>query len=124
MRRLLLRAIGRTSHDGASATIRIGGAAPQQAAAEQQSRAPDLAVLIDADNVPPDKIGAVLDAVTGLGTAHIRRAYGDWSRPHLAGWKHALLYLPKSHGRIAPDAVLRVPQDRRRVTTLAASSAA
>ncbi|WP_433620897.1 NYN domain-containing protein [Nocardia sp. CA-120079] len=51
-----------------------------------------LAVLIDADNAPPTKIGAVLAAVTHrYGVAHIKRAYGDWSRPHLSGWKHPIL---------------------------------
>ncbi|WP_280316609.1 NYN domain-containing protein [Nocardia wallacei] len=51
-----------------------------------------VAVLIDADNVAPGKIGAVLAAVTrDHGPIRIKRAYGDFDRPHLAGWRHAVL---------------------------------
>ncbi|WP_430644926.1 NYN domain-containing protein [Agromyces sp. GXS1127] len=46
-----------------------------------------LAVLIDADNVPPSKIGAVLSEVAGFGTASVKRVYGDWTRPNLSSWK-------------------------------------
>ncbi|CAM3957368.1 NYN domain-containing protein [Nocardia ninae] len=51
-----------------------------------------MAVLIDADNVAPGKIGAVLTAVAAEhGGVGIRRAYGDWDRPHLSGWRPAVL---------------------------------
>ena len=46
-----------------------------------------LAVLIDADNVAPAKIGAVLAEVARLGTASVKRVYGDWTQPNLGGWK-------------------------------------
>jgi uncharacterized LabA/DUF88 family protein len=46
-----------------------------------------LAVLIDADNVPPSKIGAVLAEVARLGTASVKRVYGDWTKPNLSSWK-------------------------------------
>jgi len=46
-----------------------------------------LAVLIDADNVPPSKIGAVLSEVAGFGTASVKRVYGNWTRPNLSSWK-------------------------------------
>ncbi|WP_279588083.1 hypothetical protein [Salinibacterium sp. ZJ454] len=36
-----------------------------------------LAVLVDADNVPPSKIGAVLAEVARFGTASVKRVYGD-----------------------------------------------
>lgn len=48
-----------------------------------------LAVLVDADNVPPSKIGAVLTEVARFGTASVKRVYGDWTAPNLSGWKSA-----------------------------------
>ncbi len=49
---------------------------------------PDLriAVLIDADNSPHSRIEAVLSEVATRGSAHVRRAYGDWTRNELKGW--------------------------------------
>lgn len=46
-----------------------------------------LAVLIDADNVPPSQMGAVLTEVARFGTASVKRIYGDWTRPNLSSWK-------------------------------------
>ena len=46
-----------------------------------------LAVLVDADNVPPIKIGAVLAEVARFGTASVKRVYGDWTKPNLSSWK-------------------------------------
>ncbi|MBO0980864.1 NYN domain-containing protein [Microbacterium sp. SD291] len=46
-----------------------------------------LAVLIDADNVPPLTIGAVLTEVARFGTASVKRIYGDWTSPTLRSWK-------------------------------------
>ena len=46
-----------------------------------------LAVLVDADNVPPSKIGAVLTEVARFGTASVKRVYGDWTTPNLSSWK-------------------------------------
>jgi len=48
-----------------------------------------LAVLVDADNVPPSKIGAVLTEVARFGTASVKRIYGDWTSPQLNAWKSA-----------------------------------
>lgn len=48
-----------------------------------------LAFLVDADNVPPSRIGAVLAEVALLGTASVKRVYGDWTSPNLANWKSA-----------------------------------
>jgi hypothetical protein len=48
-----------------------------------------LAVLVDADNVPPSRIGAVMTEVARFGTASVKRVYGDWTTPNLAGWKTA-----------------------------------
>jgi hypothetical protein len=48
-----------------------------------------LAFLVDADNVPPSKIGAVLAEVARFGTASVKRVYGDWTTPNLSSWKLA-----------------------------------
>lgn len=48
-----------------------------------------LAVLIDADNVSSTKIGAVLAEIASIGTASVKRIYGDWTRPQLSSWKSA-----------------------------------
>ncbi|MFC6154342.1 NYN domain-containing protein [Nocardioides yefusunii] len=48
-----------------------------------------LAVLIDADNAQPSKCDALMEEVATLGTATVRRIYGDWTTPQLGGWKEA-----------------------------------
>ncbi|GAA3598607.1 NYN domain-containing protein [Agrococcus terreus] len=48
-----------------------------------------LAVLVDADNVAPSRIGAVLTEVARVGTASVKRVYGDWTSPRLSSWKSA-----------------------------------
>ncbi|MFC3984515.1 NYN domain-containing protein [Streptosporangium jomthongense] len=50
-----------------------------------------LAVLIDADNATPTVIEELLAEVARYGTAHVKRAYGDWTDPRLKGWKDRLL---------------------------------
>lgn len=50
-----------------------------------------LAVLIDADNAQPAIIEGLLDEIARFGTAHVKRAYGDWTSTHLRGWKEQLL---------------------------------
>ncbi|MBV9313185.1 MAG: NYN domain-containing protein [Pseudonocardia sp.] len=50
-----------------------------------------LAVLIDADNAQPSIIEALLAEVAKYGTAHVKRAYGDWTGTSLKGWKDQLL---------------------------------
>lgn len=49
-------------------------------------RAPRLAVLIDADNVPASYAEDIFEEIAGLGEASVRRIYGDWSAQRLAGW--------------------------------------
>lgn len=48
-----------------------------------------LAFLVDADNVSPSRIGAVLAEVARFGTASVKRVYGDWTTPNLTSWKSA-----------------------------------
>ncbi|GLZ00244.1 NYN domain-containing protein [Actinoplanes sp. NBRC 103695] len=50
-----------------------------------------LAVLIDADNAQPGIVEALLAEIAKYGTAHVKRAYGDWTGPSLKGWKDQLL---------------------------------
>lgn len=50
-----------------------------------------LAVLIDADNTRPAVIEGLLAEVAKYGTAHVKRIYGDWTKPELNGWKETLL---------------------------------
>jgi uncharacterized LabA/DUF88 family protein len=50
-----------------------------------------LAVLIDADNAQPAVTEGLLAEVAKYGTAHVKRAYGDWTGTSLRGWKDQLL---------------------------------
>src|SRR5215471_13897731 len=50
-----------------------------------------LAVLIDADNAQSGIIDGLLAEVARYGTAHVKRAYGDWTGTSLKGWKDKLL---------------------------------
>lgn len=49
-----------------------------------------LAVLIDADNVAPRRLEALLTEVSRYGDASVRRMYGDWSSDQLKGWRSAV----------------------------------
>jgi uncharacterized LabA/DUF88 family protein len=49
-----------------------------------------LAVLIDADNSMPGVIDELLKETTKYGRPIIKRAYGDWTTPHLQSWKKVL----------------------------------
>lgn len=48
-----------------------------------------LAVLVDADNVSPTRIGGVIAEIAKYGVASVKRVYGDWTKPNLRGWKDA-----------------------------------
>ncbi|WP_436528939.1 NYN domain-containing protein [Actinoplanes sp. HUAS TT8] len=50
-----------------------------------------LAVLVDADNAQPAIVEGLLAEVAKYGTAHVKRAYGDWTGTNLRGWKEHLL---------------------------------
>lgn len=50
-----------------------------------------LAVLIDAENVPRNCIKSVMAEIAIYGTPTIKRIYGDWTNPSIAGWKNSLL---------------------------------
>ncbi|MBE0508640.1 MAG: NYN domain-containing protein [Marinospirillum sp.] len=49
-----------------------------------------IAMLIDADNTPSDRIEAVLNELAGYGTINVRRAYGNWKSDYLKNWESCL----------------------------------
>ena len=51
----------------------------------------NLAVLIDADNIPSRYIKAMMEEIAKYGNPTIKRIYGDWTKPHLNKWKPILL---------------------------------
>ena len=51
----------------------------------------NLAVLFDADNVPSSHVQEMLNEIAKYGVPTIKRIYGDWTKPNLAGWKAVLL---------------------------------
>ena len=50
----------------------------------------NMAVLVDGDNAQPSLIEEVLAEAVKYGTTTVRRIYGDWTTPNMAGWKTAL----------------------------------
>lgn len=50
-----------------------------------------LAVLIDAENAQPSITEALMAEIARFGIASVKRIYGDWTTPHLAGWKSIVL---------------------------------
>ncbi|MEO5914092.1 MAG: NYN domain-containing protein [Luteolibacter sp.] len=49
-----------------------------------------IALLIDADNAPAAKIDFIISELASHGVVNIRRAYGNWTKPTLAGWQKVL----------------------------------
>ena len=47
--------------------------------------------MIDADNVPRGSIKYIMEEIAIYGTPTIKRIYGDWTSPHIGGWKQSLL---------------------------------
>ncbi|MGI5888769.1 MAG: NYN domain-containing protein [Oscillospiraceae bacterium] len=51
-----------------------------------------MAVLIDAENVSPDYVGAIFEELTNYPyTVTYKHGYGDWTSTRLNGWKKCLL---------------------------------
>ncbi|CAG8358664.1 unnamed protein product [Penicillium salamii] len=50
-----------------------------------------LAVFIDADNAQYSVVRLLLREIERYGTAHVKRAYGDWTDPSMKGWSAELL---------------------------------
>ena len=51
---------------------------------------PVFALLIDADNVTKDAIAPVIEEITRHARIAVRRVYGDFTTPNLAGWRDTL----------------------------------
>ncbi len=49
-----------------------------------------IALLIDADNAPAGRIDFIIAELASYGVVNIRRAYGNWQKPELAGWQKIL----------------------------------
>jgi hypothetical protein len=47
-------------------------------------------VLIDSDNARASMISDLPAEVAQVGTATVKRAYGDWTTPQLGSWKEVL----------------------------------
>ncbi len=58
---------------------------------ETYERLPNLAVLIDAENISKNKIEPILYEISKFGVASVKRAYGDWSKGELQKWRKTLL---------------------------------
>lgn len=56
-----------------------------------EHKEPRIALLIDADNAPAQKIDAILTELSTLGVINVRRAYGNWTKGALGGWQEMLL---------------------------------
>ncbi|QMW28766.1 NYN domain-containing protein [Aspergillus flavus] len=75
---------------------------------------PKLVVLIDADNARSSVVDPLLSEIAKYGTAHAKRAYGDWTRTNLQGWKDQLLkqsiqpiqQFAYTHGKNATDSAM------------------
>jgi uncharacterized LabA/DUF88 family protein len=49
-----------------------------------------VAVLIDADNIPPRAASVLVAETARHGALAVKRAYGDWAGPNLVGWRPKL----------------------------------
>lgn len=50
-----------------------------------------IAVLIDADNISHHYVQPMMQEIARYGNPTVKRIYGDWTKPNLAGWKNHLL---------------------------------
>ncbi|KAJ5517498.1 hypothetical protein N7527_009058 [Penicillium freii] len=79
-------------------------------------KSPKLVVLIDADNAQFSIATDLLAEVAKHGTAHVKRAYGDWTNTGLKGWSDVLLrnsiqpiqQFVYTHGKNATDSAMIV----------------
>lgn len=75
---------------------------------------PAFALLIDADNVRTESVGLILEEITRHARVTVRRIYGDFTTPNLAGWKvklaenaiHPIQQYRNSVGKNASDSAL------------------
>lgn len=62
----------------------------QQPSPFRFAQQPRLAVLIDAENISFAGATRLMAHVADRGNATVRRAYADWSNPHLTSWRQVL----------------------------------
>ncbi len=74
---------------------------------------PAFALLIDADNVRLETLSPILEEITRHARLTVRRIYGDFTSPNLAGWK----------AKLAEHAILPIQQYRNTVGKNASDSA-
>ncbi len=73
-----------------------------------------IAFLVDGDNASSDLIAEMLAEAARYGETIVRRVYGDWTHPRMAGWKavlheHAILpviQVANTSGKNATDSAL------------------
>lgn len=53
-----------------------------------------FAVLVDGENISPRFLGPILAEINRSGEIILTRVYGDWTEPHMAGWKDLLQSYP------------------------------
>ena len=51
----------------------------------------NLAVLIDADNIPSSYVKEMMEEIAKYGNPTVKRIYGDWTKPQVTKWKNILL---------------------------------
>ena len=77
---------------------------------------PAFALLIDADNVRTESIGPIFAEITRHARVTVRRIYGDFTTPNLAGWKvklaenaiHPIQQYRNSVGKNAAEKTCRI----------------
>ncbi|SPA45952.1 conserved hypothetical protein [Cupriavidus taiwanensis] len=90
MRHICVASLVQPDPLSARAGARLASEYPNMTISPRQGTA-TLAVLIDADNAAPAIVEGLLAEVAKYGVAAVKRIYGDWTRPNLAGWKERLL---------------------------------
>ena len=60
------------------------------AAPGRQGQRHTMALLIDGDNAQALLVAEILAETAKYGTITVRRVYGDWTTPQMAGWKKTL----------------------------------
>ena len=53
-----------------------------------------FAVLVDGENISPRFLGPILAEINRSGEIILTRVYGDWTQPHMSGWKELLQSYP------------------------------
>ncbi len=53
-----------------------------------------FAVLVDGENISPRFLGPILAEINRTGEIILTRVYGDWTEPHMGGWKELLQRYP------------------------------